>query len=598
MRLSTRVSVFVLVAAVVPLLLLAYAAGTIASKHLADAVTRSQVQLADSLAISVGRVMGDSTRVLQAQMANFHLASTPDNVRAAFVVATYRLYPEIAIATLIGPDGAEIVPPIYRSADETTWVEGHDAVDDARVRRFRDAKLPHPADGETLIGTPYPTDGASAAVVPMAFSSPYGDGLVLEVELSLESARRRMEAAAGTDRSILLLGTDGTVLAEAGAKGVVSPDRYKPFLDVPSANIRFDDVGVVASSSRVPQLGWVVVIAESASVIRVAQSALLAPTWYIGGVALAFALVAGSLLSRSITAPILQLRSAARSLGEGKLGERVPVDGADEIGQLAETFNKMSERLLASSVEIAQKNERIEAFNRDLQARVDERTAQLREAQAQLVQSGQLAAIAEMSAGLAHELNNPLAGMLGMVQLVKARRSGTTDETLLAAAEEQALRCKEIVANLLRYTDAPTASPSDEQAVLDLDVLVSDVLELVGPALRQRSVTTERKTSQDRLWVRANGAQLGRALSQILTAIRGLCTLGTTVAIEGRVSDGHAILSFVVGETTASHDDWRAAGLTFWAARQVLAAHGFTLREPEQGGRTWTIDAPLQEPPG
>lgn len=598
MRLGTRVVLFILLASVAPLVMMALAAGSIASQHLADNVAKGQAQVADSIALSVARVMADADRVLRAQMGNFRLDGAPDEARTGFVVATYRLFPEISIATLIDASGQEIVPPIYRSPDEKTWVEGHDAVLPDQVRRFRKALPPRPAPGTSAMGTPYLPDGAKAAVVPMTFASPYDDGLALGVQLSLDSVRRRMEVSAEGDRFIMLFAPDGTRLAWAGRAEAVDPARFKPFLEAPSANIAFDDVDVVAATSRVPNFDWVVAVAEPASVVRSAQRALLRPTWYTGGVALVFALAAGLLLSRSVTVPIRRLHDAATALGQGDLSRRVEVEGRDELADLGQAFNQMSAALETSTHEIAEKNEEIRAFNRELQARVEQRTAQLREAQSRLVQSGQLAAVAEMSAGLAHELNNPLAGVLGMVQLVAAKRAGTSDEVLLRAAEEQAVRCKEIVANLLRYTEAPANAPSDERSVVDLNTIVTEVLELVTPALRQRGVTAERTVTSEALWVRGNTAQLGRALSQMLTAMKGLAEPGATIRIEGGVTQGQVEMSFAVGATVRSQDDWKAAGMSFWVARQVLGAHGFTLDEPETGGREWRIRAPLQAAPG
>lgn len=159
------------------------------------------------------------------------------------------------------------------------------------------------------------------------------------------------------------------------------------------------------------------------------------------------------------------------------------------------------------------------------------------------------------------------------------------------------MRCKEIVANLLRYTEAPANAPSDERPIVNLDIIVTEVLELVSPALRQRGVTAERVPSAERLWVRGNTAQLGRALSQMLTAMKGLAEPGASIRIEGGVSEGQVQMSFAVGATIRSQDDWKAAGMSFWVARQVLGAHGFTLDEPETGGRVWRIRAPLQAEP-
>jgi HAMP domain-containing protein len=373
MRLGARVSLFILVAAVAPLLLLSVASGSVASRHLADSVARAELDLADFLAVSVARVMGDADRVIRAQIANFRLDEAADDVRTGFVIATYRLFPEINIATLRGADGVELVPPVYRSLDETEWVDGHDGVDTSHVRRFRKSLPPAPPPGESALGTPYLPEGATAAVIPMAFTSPYNADIVFAAELSLSSVQKRMAASAGEGRSVVLMTLDGQVLAEAGPASPIAPARLKPLLDTPGANAEFEDEKVVAAISRVRGRDWSVVVAEPSSVVRAAQVAMLRPTSYIGAVAALYALVAGWLLSRSLTVPLAQLYDAAKAFGRGNLKRRVPIEGRDEVAEVGVAFNQMAETIQESTRQIEEKNEEIRAFNRELQARVEKR---------------------------------------------------------------------------------------------------------------------------------------------------------------------------------------------------------------------------------
>lgn len=593
MRLNARIRFFILITSVLPLIGLAAAVAEVARDNLAERITLAQVQSAEALAGVVADAVQDVERVLLEQIGNFRLDVAPDEARAAFLVATYRLFPEISIATLVDATGQEISAAIYQVEGEDLVVKGHDAVSPERLARFRNA-LPASLEGGIARGTPYLPPGEEAAVVPLSLASPHGDGIALGVELSLGSLRGPLEATAGDDREVFLFDSSGNVLLHAGRSELVDPRRFAPLLAAGSADVRFDD-RVLAATARVPGREWVVAIAEPSAAAEAAARKVFEPAMYLGAVALVMVLATGTMLTRSIIGPVGKLREAALGIGGGDLARRVTVEGGDELAELGQAFNRMGSSLAQNAQEIAAKNAEIEAFNRELQARVEQRTAQLREAQARLVQSGQLAAVAEMSAGLAHELNNPLAGLLGIVQVVAAKRSGTGDEPLLRAAEEQALRCKEILGNLQRFTAAPAASDAvGTRDVVDLHALVTDVLGLVGSTFRQRDVEIVRR-GEGPLRVHGDGVLLGRALGQVLTALRGVAAPGCTLVVQSTRLPEAVELRFTLSDTVASQDDWRAAGMGLWVARQVLRDHGATAEEIESAGpeKSWRIAAPV-----
>lgn len=594
MRLRARILFFIVLTSVIPLIGLAAAASSIAKVHLAERITRAQVQSAISLADGVGDTVDDVEHVLGEQIANFRLDTAPDEARSGFLVATYRLFPEIAIATLVDASGQEISPAIYQIEGEALVVAGHDVVSPERLARFRTA-LPVPDPRRQITrGTPYLPPGEDAAVLPLAVASRTGDGIALGVELSLSPLLDRLDATAGEDREVFLLDESGGVLLRAGRAELVDPARFAPVLGVESADLRFDD-RVLAATAVVRGRGWVVAIAEPSAAADAAATEIVNPTWYIGLVALCMAVVSGFMLTGSITRPVDALRTAANAVGGGDLARRVRIEGRDELSELGTAFNRMGDSLVEDAAKISAQSAEIEAFNRNLQSLVDSRTAQLKEAQARLVQSGQLAAVAEMSAGLAHELNNPLAGLLGLVQIVAMKRAGQPEEALLKAAEEQALRCKEILANLQRFTAAPSGEGGvGARDVVDLDGIVADVLVLVGGSIRQRGVEVTHETTGG-LKVHGDAVMLGRALGQVLTAIRGVSAPGASLLVSGTRLEEAVELRFTLSQVVTSQDDWRAAGMGFWVARQILQEHSASLEEVESAGaaKIWRIVAPV-----
>ncbi len=131
--------------------------------------------------------------------------------------------------------------------------------------------------------------------------------------------------------------------------------------------------------------------------------------------------------SRLITRPLELLSQATQELGKGQFNINVAPSSRDEIGELAESFNTMAVEL-------------------------DGRDKALKQTQAALVQSEKMAAFGQLGAGIAHEVKNPLAGILGLTQLcLRKAEGGTPLHRNLSLIEKETKRCQMIMDNLLRF---------------------------------------------------------------------------------------------------------------------------------------------------
>ncbi len=588
MRLGLRLGLILALVGVVPLAGLALAASGAARSWLVSAAVEFQVDDAGMLASVIARQLADTERVLQLQLGNYQLATASPQVQQAFLISTYRLFPELDVAFLLDAAGNDLVPPVYQSVNDEVQVTGHALMAPERIAEVREAIFRRPTEA-SVWGSPRPQAGSSPAALTAVFVSPWGDGTRLGVEVSLSGVSSRLRAMARQDREVVLFSLDGVELVQAGPVDLVDAESFRPLLGTVSADLRYRPASgqeVLGALARVPGQNLAVALATPVRSLDAAAEEIRTRTSYIAGVTLLAAMVFGRMLSRSVTDAVRSLRDASARMGSGDLASRVDLQRTDELGELATAFNKMAGSLQQNQEDLGRKNAEIAAFNVELQARVERRTAQLRAAQASLVQSRQLAAVAELSAGLTHELNNPLAGVVGLLQVLKARAGS---DALLDAAEREALRCTEIVARLGRFTQGP-AQPGDgaEREDVDVHLLLGDLLALLAGGMRERQITVHHRIGS--LHVRGEQSALGRALGQLVAAVRTLAAEGATLDIR---SEGRQLI-VSVQPVLASQDDWRAASLGFWAARKVFEEHGAIVEEPQErsGLVRWIVRFP------
>ena len=187
---------------------------------------------------------------------------------------------------------------------------------------------------------------------------------------------------------------------------------------------------------------------------------------------------------RVVGRPIKTLEAGTERLSQGDLGFQIDVHSRDEVGDLAHSFNTMS-------LQLRDANEQIVAWAKTLEDRVAEKTAELQRAHSHALRFEKMASIGKMAAVVAHEINNPLSGILTYAKLLRKwvergeaateKRAETAQCLELIAAESR--RCGDLVKNLLTFsrTSAVNIQPSDLNAVIERALrLVQHQLELAN----------------------------------------------------------------------------------------------------------------------
>jgi two-component system NtrC family sensor kinase len=180
------------------------------------------------------------------------------------------------------------------------------------------------------------------------------------------------------------------------------------------------------------------------------------------------AILVGLLVQRTVYRPLRDLQDGAARLAGGDLDQPIPVRSQDELGQLAESFNAMMHALRSSRAELEQ-------WGHTLQQKVEAATRDLHRAQAEAARGEKLASVG-LAAGIAHELNNPLTGVLTFSSLVRKQLpDGSPEAEDLDLVIQETRRCAAIIRRLLDFAREKTP----EKNYADLNALVRKTVLLI-----------------------------------------------------------------------------------------------------------------------
>jgi signal transduction histidine kinase len=192
-------------------------------------------------------------------------------------------------------------------------------------------------------------------------------------------------------------------------------------------------------------------------------------------------IVLGFALAQYIVRPILRLRAISQAVAAGDLEQKTGLEQDDEIGELAGAFDTMTERLRERTRVAAQLYQETLLRNKELAAA----NAQLRAAQQQLIQSEKMAAIGQLTAGIVHDVKNPLAGAMGLAELM-VDDDGVDESSRqnLSLIIENIKRANRIVGDLMKFA----RQSSLEMQCNDMRGTIETVLRLTGYMARQSKV--------------------------------------------------------------------------------------------------------------
>lgn len=349
------------------------------------------------------------------------------------------------------------------------------------------------------------------------------------------------------------------------------PNRSSPAMIDREAHLR--------AQSNVDHVGWRLVSVLPLELAleplsRVRDAAVLSAL-----VLVLLILVTAWLAARSISQPLRALAASAENLGRGH--EYVPVErtARDEIGLLAGAFRQMSQDLADSS-------------------------AQIEELQRQEMQRAeQLASVGEMASAIAHEIKNPLAGVLYAVELARRRAASDEDREILSEAETQLRRLNQTASQLLHYA----RPPDPRRASVDARLLIERAVRITSYQAAAAGVELETAPADTVLPVLADPDLLVQVLVNLtLNAIQAsgrggkvrLAATGVERHVELHVADdGPGVPAARAAEIfrpffTTKH---MGTGLGLAISRQIVERHEGTieLRSSQGNGALFVIVLPV-----
>ncbi|MDP3155469.1 MAG: ATP-binding protein [Archangium sp.] len=588
LRLSQKLLLFVLAAAVIPLAFAGFWLLREAERELASRLEREQRALAAAAAEATGTQLAVS---LEALAQSALLIDWP-NVTADEAAGGLRLLSSqssvVVAATLVDPARPDFAPLV----DE---LDGRPQID---VTRDELAKLlplvtlsTFGEPGQMALGSAQDSGGgpwmpAAIQVGPRGATSP-----MVVLALTLTVLDRWLVEHAPSVTTLEIVDADGRVVASSQWHQKVStldPERMaavRAGLDLATSSTE------QLSLARVPgKLGLTAVtsipLEAARRPIRSLRQSVLGG---MGGTVLLLVIVS-IFFTRWLASRLEQLGALADAFARGDLSKRAELTGGDELTALGKTFNAMGAELELSRA-------RLQQWNDELKRKVDEATADLRAAQAYLLEAQKLAAIGQLGAGVAHEINNPLVGILGNAQLLLMDTKETDDNfSLLKQIEDSAHRCREITLQLLRFSQK---RGEVALAPMDLAAVVKKTMALEKE--RSPGVTLEVVMPTSPVMIDGDSEQLEQVIAQLCTNARTAMTTTLSKRLTVTVqptTDGATLIIADTGKGIApenltrifepfftTKDVWTNIGLGLAVAYRVVQEHQGRLEVQSEPGR-------------
>jgi two-component system, NtrC family, sensor kinase len=321
--------------------------------------------------------------------------------------------------------------------------------------------------------------------------------------------------------------------------------------------------------------------------------------WAVVAAVLLISIVSAAFIWLFVYRPVKELMDGTHRVAGGDLDYRIPVRSADELGDLAVSFNRMTSEVAGVQAEIEE--------------RVRLKTAELERVHTAMLRSEKLASIGKLAATVAHEINNPLFGILTYARLIhreveKSEVNGREELVeQLKTIERESRRCGDLVKNLLTFA---RQAPSHRDA-RDAGTLVERAVALVRHKLELQNIELVQNVASDAPPVLCDAGQIQQVILVLLVNAAdampqgGRLEVATEVDPRGehvrvRVRDNGGgirpeILPQIFDPFFTTKEDQQRTGLGLAVARSIVEQHGgeIAVQSSPGDGTEFTVLLPV-----
>lgn len=348
--------------------------------------------------------------------------------------------------------------------------------------------------------------------------------LDVDVKNSIEPLMRNWPGMGNTGETLLVRKEENNIVylnnlrhkEDAGLKLVCNINSTPDIPSILSASgeegikesMDYRNVSVLSAYRYIPTLNWGLVAKQDLNEAFAPVEQLKMRIIVLIFVCTTVVIAIGISLTNRITQPILQLAEGAKAIGSGNLDHRISITSQNEVGVLAKEFNQMATKLKESYSNLEQK--------------VEERTAQLLRAE-------RLAAVGELAAEVAHEINNPLGGLRNFASMLENEPENTQQTKKYAALILEGLKRVEIIVKrLLTFSRPYSLQMSDK----NINYIINNSIKFIEYRIEPCHITIKKDLNETIPYVYIDADNISQVLINIMVNALESMPDGGTLSIK------------------------------------------------------------------